>query len=131
MLELEQQRPIYVVIDAVDHCPNTARPQSPRKKVLMFVEDLVRTRYPLLHICLTSSPEQDIKKALNLLSTPRLVNIDEEAGQKEDIKSHIRSFLKGNQGTPWTRNNQEHITNTLAKRADGKCVIFDTVPCDC
>ena len=119
MLELEQ-RPIYILIDAVDHFPNTAGPQSSsRKEVLMFVEDIVRTRYPILYICLTSSPEQDIKKAHNLL-TLRLVNLDGEAGQKEDIKSHIRSSVKDNQEPPWTKDDQERFTNALAKRADGK-----------
>jgi hypothetical protein len=118
---IEQQRPIYIVIDAVDHCPNTTGPHSPRKEVLMFVEDLVRTRYPTLHICLTSSPEQDIKKALNLLTSALcLVNIDEEAGQQKDIESYIRSFVEDKQETVRTKNDKEHIINTLAKQAHGK-----------
>ncbi len=122
MLKLEGQRPIFIVIDAMDVCPNTTGSKSPRQKVLIFVEDIIRSRYPNLYICVTSSPEPDIKKTLNLLtSTLSRVNLHEEAGQKDDIKSYIRSFVKNNEETrKWTRDNQDLFTNTLLKQADGK-----------
>jgi len=48
------------------------------------------------------------------------VNLHEEAGQKEDIKSYIRSFVKNKEETrKWTRDNQELFLNTLLKQADG------------
>jgi len=122
MLELEGQRPIYIVIDAMDDCPNPTGPKSARKKVLIFVEELVRSRYSNLYICVTSSPEQDIKRTLNLLTpTLRIVELHDEAGQKEDIKSYIRSFVKDNQETrTWTRDDQDLFVNTLSRRAYGK-----------
>jgi hypothetical protein len=103
----------------MDDCPNPTGPKCPRKKVLVFVEDLVRSRYSNLYVCVTSSLEQDIKRTLDLLtSTLHLVDPHEEAGQKEDIKSYIRSFVKDNQETrTWTRDDQ---VNMLSKRADGK-----------
>jgi len=122
MLKLEGQRPIFIAIDAMDVCPNTTGSKSPRQKVLLFVEDIIRSRYPNLYICVTSSPEPDIKKTLNpLTSTLSRVNLNEEAGQKEDIKSYIRSFVKSNEETrKWTRDEQELFANTLLKQADGK-----------
>lgn len=122
MLKLEGQRPIFIVIDAMDVCPNTTGSKSPRQKVLIFVEDIIRSRYPNLYICVTSSPETDIKKTLNpLTSTRTRVNLHEEAEQNEDIKNYIRSFVKNNDETrKWTRENQELFTNTLLKQADRK-----------
>jgi hypothetical protein len=125
MLKLEGQRPIFIAIDAMDVCPNTTGSKSPRQKVLLFVEDIIRSRYPNLSICVTSSPEPDIKKTLNpLTSTHFRVNLHEEAGQAgqtEDIKNYIRSFVRSNEETQkWTRDNQDLFANSLLKQADGK-----------
>jgi len=121
MFELERRRPIYIVIDAVDYCPNFRGTRSARKEVLMLVEDLIRSRHPKLYICITSSPEQDIKATLNLLTpTARRVALHDEPGQKEDIKIYIRSFFKKNKEMQtWTREDQEFVINTLAERANG------------
>jgi hypothetical protein len=55
------QAPVYLILDALDECPNTSDTPTPREKVLRLVEDLVDLQLPNLRICLTSRPEVDIK----------------------------------------------------------------------
>src|SRR5947208_1429816 len=45
LLGLSGQAPIYLVIDALDECPNTSLPPH-RDQVLMFLEDLVDSTSP-------------------------------------------------------------------------------------
>jgi len=122
MLEFERRRPIYIVIDAVDECPNDPGMESARKEILILVEDLVRSRHPKLYICITSSLERDIKATLSpLIPTARRVALHDEPGHKEDIKNYVRGFLKKNHETrAWTSEQQELVTNTLSERADGR-----------
>jgi hypothetical protein len=121
MLELPGQVPIYIIVDAVDECPNTAGTPSPREKVLQFLEDLVGWKFSNLHICVTSRPEHDIQAILNPLATgPRRVSLHEEGGQREDIISYVRSFvLKDRSMRRWRAEDKELVISTLSERADG------------
>jgi hypothetical protein len=48
MLRSPGQAPVYLVIDALDECPDSSDTPSPRENVLKLVEDLVNLR---LEIC--------------------------------------------------------------------------------
>jgi len=48
--ELPGQAPIFLIVDALDECPNTSSLSSPREKVLMLVEDLIHSRLPNLRL---------------------------------------------------------------------------------
>jgi hypothetical protein len=67
MLRSPGQAPVYLVIDALDECPNSSYTPSPREHVLKLVEVLVNLGLPNLRICLTSRPEVDIKAVLDRL----------------------------------------------------------------
>ncbi|KAI0274204.1 hypothetical protein BGY98DRAFT_1188657 [Russula aff. rugulosa BPL654] len=102
MLDLPGQIPTYIIIDALDECPNNTGTPSAREKVLDFVEDLVQSKHSNLFICITSRPEQDINTALNPLTPPsRRVSLHEEGGQIEDI------------------NNFDLVIRVLSERAQG------------
>ncbi|KAI0262140.1 hypothetical protein BGY98DRAFT_1192632 [Russula aff. rugulosa BPL654] len=58
--------PIYIIVDALDECPNNSGLPTPREEVLDLVKNLVSLRIPNLHICVTSRPEIDIQSALEL-----------------------------------------------------------------
>jgi hypothetical protein len=60
MLTLPLQGPTYIILDALDECPNNSGIPSPRKEVLQLINELVDLRLPNLHICATSRPEIDI-----------------------------------------------------------------------
>ena len=64
LLELPGQAPIYLIIDALDECPDSSTLPSPREEVLHLLEELVALRLTNLRICVTSRPETDIKAIL-------------------------------------------------------------------
>ena len=80
MLTLQDQRPIYLIFDALDECSNFSGIPTPRKRVLQLVEDLVELHIPNVHICVTSRPEVDIRDILEPL-TSRRVSLHDQSGQ--------------------------------------------------
>jgi len=121
MLQSVPHTRIYIIVDALDECPNTTGTPSPREKVLNFVEDLVGDQYPNLYLCVTSRLEQDIQIVLNPL-TPisRCVSLHEEVGQREDINTYIRSFVDTDRAMRrWRVEEKQLVIDTLSERVDG------------
>ena len=98
LLKLPRQAPAYFVLDALDECPNTSALPSPRAEMLNLFEELIKSRFPNLRICVTSLPETDIKDVLDPLIF-RSVSLHDEGGQKKDIGDYIKSVI-----TTHTRN---------------------------
>ena len=121
MFELPGQVPIYIIVDAVDECPNDMGTPSPRERVLHFLQDLVDLNQSNLHICLTSRPEHDIQSILNPLATgSRRVSLHEEGGQRDDITSYVCSFVyKDKAMRRWRAEDKELVISMLSERADG------------
>jgi hypothetical protein len=121
MLELPGQLPTILIIDALDECPNTTGTPSAREEVLEFLEDLITSSHPNLFICVTSRPEHDIQTVLNpLTSASNRVSLHQEGGQREDIKSYIRSFVhKDRAMRRWREEDRELVITTLSDRAGG------------
>ena len=121
MVELPEQLPIFVIMDALDECPNTTGTPSARDEVLNFVEDLVGSGQPNLFICITSRPEQDIQAVLNALTSASCrVALHEESGQREDIHNFVRSFVYTDRAMRrWKEEDKELVINTLSERASG------------
>jgi len=118
LLGLPGQAPIYLIIDALDECPNTSLP-SHRGQVLLLLEDLVDSKLPNLCICVTSRPEADIKPILEPL-TFRSVALHDEAGQKEDIENYIKSIVNADRSIRgWTSVHKQLVIDVLTERADG------------
>jgi hypothetical protein len=92
MLTLPNQGPVYLILDALDECPNTSEIPSTRKRVLDLVKDLVGLRLPNLHICVTSRPEVDIRDVIEPLAFHQ-VSLHDESGQKEDIATYVQSVV--------------------------------------
>ena len=68
MLTLSGQGDIYIVVDALDECPNSSGCPTPREDVLRIMEFLVGLRHPHLRFCVTSRPEVDIRDVLEVLA---------------------------------------------------------------
>ncbi|KAH9069514.1 ankyrin repeat-containing domain protein, partial [Lactarius deliciosus] len=121
MLTLPNQGPVYLVIDALDECPDASDVPSPREQVLDLVTDLVGLQLPSLRICVTSRPEADICEALESLVS-QTVSLQDEGGQKNDIGSYVRSVVYSGSGKfmrRWRNEDKEHVIKTLSARADG------------
>jgi hypothetical protein len=121
MLTLPNQGPVYLIMDALDECPDTSDVRSPRELVLGLVKDLVGLRLPTLHICVTSRPEVDIHEALGSLAY-QTISLQDERGQKKDIADYIRTVVYAGSGKfmrRWSQEDKEHVIKTLSERADG------------
>src|SRR5579863_6557006 len=82
MLGISSQVPIYLILDAIDECPNTSGIPSSRDKVLALVEMLAKLNLPNLHLCITSRPEIDIQTFFEPL-TPNRISLHDQSGQKK------------------------------------------------
>jgi hypothetical protein len=60
MLILPDQPPVYIIVDALDECPDSSGLPSPREQVLELLNELVELSLPNLRLCVTSRPEVDI-----------------------------------------------------------------------
>jgi hypothetical protein len=119
VLRLPNQAPIYLIVDALDECPNTTAMPSPRENVLSLVEDLIDSQLPNLRICVTSRPETDIKTLLEPISF-RSVSLHDERGQLEDIENYIKSVvIKDQRNRRWKAEDKQLVIDTLTKNADG------------
>jgi NACHT domain len=121
MISLPDQRPIYLIIDALDESPNTSGIPSPREAVLHLLEELVDLSLPTLHLCVTSRPEIDIRNILDPL-TSRQVSLHDQSGQKNDIAAYIRSVVYSDSEQimrRWRAEDKEFVIETLSERADG------------
>ena len=119
IVELPGQAPIFLIVDALDECPNTSALASSRKKVLQILKELINLQVQNLRICVTSRPESDIKAVLEPLSFCS-VSLHDEIGQKEDIKNYIKSIVGTHENMRrWKQEHKELVINVLTERADG------------
>ena len=121
MLALPGQSPIYIILDALDECPNTSGLPSARKQVLDFLKDLVDLSLTSLHLCLTSRPEIDIRLVLEPLAF-HVVSLHDQSGQQKDIEDYIKSVVYADSNTAmkrWRSKDKELVIETLTERADG------------
>jgi hypothetical protein len=121
LLDLPGQVPVYIILDALDECPNHTGTPSARENVLDVVEGLVQANHSNLSLCITSRPEQDITDVLDLLtSSSRRVSLHEERGQREDISRYIRAFVHSDEAmSMWREEDKKLVIDTLSERAGG------------
>ena len=113
--------PIYLIIDAVDECPNMTGIPSPRDQVLSLIERLVDLDLPNLHLCATSRPEIDIRTSLGSLTLmPNCISLHDQSGQRKDITNFIRVVVYSDRSMQrWRNEDKEVVIKTLSERADG------------
>ena len=119
MLSLPGQGQIYIIVDALDECPDTSGTPSACEEVLELVEELVGLKLSNLHLCVASRPEVQIRKSLEPLE-PLQISLHDERGQKEDIIEYIKSVVysdKRMQG--WRDEDKELVIRVLSEKADG------------
>ena len=121
MLTLPDQRPTYLIIDALDESPNTSGIRSPRERILRLLEELVELCLPHLRICVTSRPEVDIRDVLEPLTSEQ-VSLHDQSGQMQDIVDYIKSVVYSNSEATmrrWSTQDKEFVIEVLSERADG------------
>ena len=121
MLRLPGQVPIFIVLDALDECPDSSSIPSPRDEVLQLVKELIELDLKELHICATSRPEVDIRAVLEPLAF-RSVSLHDESGQQTDIEDYIRNVVNLSPSMAmrrWRDDDRNLVIETLTERADG------------
>ena len=119
LLKLPGLPPVYIIVDALDECPNTSAHPSPRDKVLKRLEEFIKSQIPNLRICVTSRPEMDIKYALDSLIF-RSVSLNDRSEQKRDIEEYIKSAINTHSmSRRWKAEHKELAIDVLTKKADG------------
>ena len=119
MLAATGQVPIYLIIDAVDECPNDSGIPSSREKVLKLVKQLVGLHVLNLRLCVTSRPEFDIRTALKPLATQQ-ISLHDEGGQKQDISDYITSVVRSDERMKrWRDRDKTMVIEKLTAKADG------------
>ena len=120
MLTLPDHGPVYLIMDALDECPNDDGLPSAQDEVLNLIKDLVTLRLPSLRLCVTSRPEWVIKTVLGPLAS-HTFSLEDADGQKQDIADYIRSIVYSGTGfmKRWREEDKEFVVETLSERSDG------------
>jgi hypothetical protein len=119
MLKVPGQPSTYIIIDALDECPNISGMPTAREQVLESLKYLVELKLPNAHICVSSRLEVDIRNALGPLA-PLSVSLHDEGGQRADISSYINAVVQSDQRMRrWRKGDKHMVTDTLSDNADG------------
>ena len=119
MLSQPGQGPIYVIVDALDECPNFPGRPSARDEVLELIEELADLNLPNVHLCVASRPEMDIRLVLEPLTCFK-ISLHDESGQKEDIVEYIKSVVRSDGSMRrWKEEDKQLVVYTLSGKADG------------
>jgi hypothetical protein len=119
MLSPPSRGPVYLIVDALDECPNNSGLPTAREEVLDVVKDLVSLGLPHLHICVTSRPEIDIQTTFEPLTSLR-VSLHNQTGQKKDIIDYVSSVVSSDpKMRRWREEDRKLVIETLSERADG------------
>ena len=119
MLTVVAENPIYVVIDALDECPDHSGLPTAREEVLVVLKELVGLYLPNLRICVTSRPEVDIKSILYQL-TIHTISLHDQSEQRKCIADYVNSIVNSDvKMREWPDEDKELIIEVLSERADG------------
>jgi hypothetical protein len=118
MLSLPGQGQIYIIVDALDECPNFPGTPSAREDVLESIKEIVNLKLPNVNLCVASRPEIDIRLVLEPLTTLKL-SLHDEIGQKNDIIEYINYIVRSDLSMRrWNEEDKQLVVDTLSSKAD-------------
>ncbi|EMD37971.1 hypothetical protein CERSUDRAFT_72606 [Gelatoporia subvermispora B] len=118
MLNISTNRPLYIVVDALDECPDSGI-KSPRDRMLKLIKDILGLCLSNVHICITSRPEPGIAEALRPLSSQSIA-IDKSFEHSADIAKYVKSALDTDAGfSSWSEDDKSLVVETLSEKASG------------
>jgi hypothetical protein len=119
MLSLPGRAPVYIIVDALDECPNFPGRPSAREEVLALIEEVVDLKLPNVHLCVASRPEVDIRVVVGPLTSLQ-ISLHDESGQKEDILKYIKSVVYlDRRMRRWKEEDKQLVIKTLSDKGDG------------
>jgi NACHT domain len=119
IIKLPGQAPVYLIVDALDECPNASAIPSARDEVLNVLKDLINSQFPNLRIWVTSRPETDIKDVLDPLVF-HSVSLHDQSDQRRDIEDYIKSSINTHpKNKKWKAEHKQQVIDVLTEKADG------------
>ena len=119
MLRLPGQGALYLIIDALDECPNSSGYPTSRERVLDAIQALIKMQLPHCLFCITSRPEVDIRDVLDPLAIHNIA-LQDQAGQNQDIVDYINHFVHSDPRVRrWREEDKQLVIETLTKKAGG------------
>lgn len=118
--------PIYIIVDALDECPDSSGLGSPRAEILEIIRRLSDGGMsPRVYLCISSRPEMGIRRVLEPLAS-HTVSFDKQDGQQKDIAEYIK-FVVHSDSTmrEWPEEDKNLVIDTLTQDCGGMyAVIF-------
>ena len=119
MLKLQGQGILYVILDALDECPNSSGIPTRRQQVLKIVEELTELNLSHLRFCITSRPEIDIREVLEPLN-PCVVSLQNQVGQIRDLVQYVQSVVYSDVTMrKWPEEVKKSVIDSLTENAAG------------
>ena len=119
MLSLPGQGQIYIIVDALDECPNFPGTPSAREDVLDLVQEIVNLKLSNVNLCVASRPEKDIRLVLEPLTNLK-ISLHDETGQRKDTTEYINSIVRSDWNMRrWNEEDKHLVVDTLSSKADG------------
>jgi hypothetical protein len=119
LLRLPHAPMMYIIVDAIDECPNTSGFPTAREEVLDLFEELGCVNVPNLRVCVTSRPEIDIRTVLAPITSLRM-SLEDQIGQQRAILDYIGNVVRSDRRMrKWTPEIKQLVIDTLSAKADG------------
>ena len=119
MLKVVAEQPVYIIIDALNECPDISELPTPRAVLLEILKDLVDLHVPNLHICATSRLEIDIKNVLEPLAYG-IVSLHDESGQQKYISDYVSNVVYSDRNMrKWREDQKALVIKNVTENADG------------
>jgi hypothetical protein len=124
LLALQGQNTLYLVLDALDECPNSSGFPTQRGEVLEIVKGLINLKLRHLRVCVTSRPEVEIQMAFGPLN-PYNVSLHIQRGQIEDLAKYVESIVYSDTTMQaWPDLVKKMVIDTLGEKGGGMYVIM-------
>ena len=128
ILALQGQAPVYIVVDALDECPNSSGLRTKRQEVLEILKELIKLKFAYLHLCVTSRPEIDIRQAFDPLN-PYNVSLHDQDGQIKDLAEYVKSVVGSDAAMQdWPSKVKKLVIDTLTTKGGRMYVIVALTP---
>jgi hypothetical protein len=119
ILRLPGRGTLYLIIDALDECPNSSGYPTPREQVLDVIQAIIKLQLSRLHLCVTSRPETNIRDVLEPLAIHN-VPLHKQAGQNRDIFKYVNHFVCTEPRVRrWQEEDKQLVIETLTEKAGG------------
>ena len=116
MLSIQGQGTFYIVLDALDECPNSSGLPTQREEVFKVVKELIDLKLPHLHLCFTSRPEIDIRRVLEPVN-PYNVELQRQYGQIRDLAKYVEEVVRSDVTMrDWPEDVKKLVIDTLTKK---------------